>query len=570
MHQETAVFPMQMNTDPELFLSGFHFHCFDPEKLFEDKCDRKTLEYMIKFHGGEIEFEPSKFAEKIHQVTHVLIDSCRNPHVRPSLEHRKRIVSMQWIADVLEREKADIPWKLAHLPPPFNDNFRPHYGKLFALSGFDESERGAISFMAEAMGAKITPYLSSQNNLLIAKGPSEKVTKAQEWNVPTVNYQWIAESYVCPSAHRQDQPNVCNPRFQVGHECPPVINVPAKIEQYSAETAAMLCCWKAPIIIGDQAYDKAQANRKALQESAYYFPAKKITSQDPAPTDEETKENVKTLQEADEQWIEHQKKTKDATSSKDVSFVIEPRHHVRAWIGDGINNETRIMLMKKVKFLNGHNVEKMEHATHVILMSGRRSFALLEAIIRGKNIMHPEWITDSYKNKDWLDTMEYFLTDNEFEKALSYNCMRSVLRARHKPVFEDIEFHVTRFVEPDQKELVRLIELAGGIVHPERPDPKYLARCVETEQPFLIISCMKDSRFLHYLADANLPVYSVDLVLFAILRQVIEPLPQYRVPITVLCRSLDSRQPPPYTAPSAKEKTSPPPQAAENPVAMET
>ncbi|EFP04788.1 hypothetical protein CRE_29959 [Caenorhabditis remanei] len=143
--------------------------------------------------------------------------------------------------------------------------------------------------------------------------------------------------------------------------------------------------------------------------------------------------------------------------------------------------------------------------------------------------------------------------------------MRSVLRARNKLVFEDIEFHVTRFVEPSQKELVRLIELAGGKVHSEKPDPKYLAQCIESEQPYIIISCENDARFLSYLAEAKLPIYNVDLVLFAMLRQVIEPLPQYRIPIPIVVKSHVFRQPPPYTAPSKEPVTS----TASTPTPME-
>lgn len=47
-----------------------------------------------------------------------------------SLEHRKRIVSIQWIIDVMERERVELPWRIAHLPPPFNENFRPYLGKV--------------------------------------------------------------------------------------------------------------------------------------------------------------------------------------------------------------------------------------------------------------------------------------------------------------------------------------------------------------------------------------------------------------------------------------------------------
>lgn len=240
---------------------------------------------------------------------------------------------------------------------------------------------------------------------------------------------------------------------------------------------------------------------------------------------------------------------KDTPLSKEFYRVREPQARVSAWFGEGIDDEALTILKKKLEFLGGECVEKIRDATHVILISGRRSLVLLESIIRGKNIMDPEWIVDSYKQKMWLDTLDYFLHDKELEKEFAYNCKRSVLRARNKPVFEDIEFHVTRFVEPNQNDLVRLIELGGGNVHSEKPDPKYLAKCVETEQPFIIISCENDARFLSYLAGSKLPIYNVDLVLFAMLRQQIEPLPQYRIPIPIVVKTPVFRQPPPYTAP---------------------
>ncbi|UMM29247.1 hypothetical protein L5515_011704 [Caenorhabditis briggsae] len=538
MHHDP--FPVQMNSDPELFLAGFHFHCFDSDRMFQDKLDRKNLEFMIRFHGGEIEFEPSKFSEKVHQVTHVLIDSCRNPNVRQSLELKKRIISMQWIADVLEKEKADIPWKLAHLPPPFYGTFIPYLGKLFALSGYDESERGAISFMVEAMGAKITPFFSRKNDLLIAKSPSEKVTKAQEWKVPVVNFQWLADAYVCASG----LPHVENPRYQVGQECQNVNGSPSQIEISSNEFAAMICCWKQPCIIGDQDYDKAQAYRKELQSNPYYFPAHKVSTQSAAPTDEEIEASVTSIEKKEQEWKDHMDKLKEHPIHKDLHLVPKPSPRVSAWFGDAIDEENLEILKKKVKFLGGKCVDKIEHATHVVMMSGRRSLALLESIIRGKNIVVPEWIVDSYKYKNWLDTMEYFLRDRDLEKEFAYNCKRSVLRARHKPVFEDIEFHVTRFVEPNQKDLIRLIELSGGKIHLNRPDPKYLAHCVEIEHPFIIISCHNDARFLSYLGNANLPIYNVDLILFAMLRQVVEPLPQFRIPIPIVVKP---PRPPPYS-----------------------
>ncbi|KIH50327.1 BRCA1 protein, partial [Ancylostoma duodenale] len=103
---------------------------------------------------------------------------------------------MQWLVDVLMKKQMDVPWRHAHLPSVFVDGCRPLLGKLISFSGFDESERAAMKFMVETMGAKFTPYLSRHNNLLIAKSAGvEKVEKAREWDIPVVNYQWLADNY---------------------------------------------------------------------------------------------------------------------------------------------------------------------------------------------------------------------------------------------------------------------------------------------------------------------------------------------------------------------------------------
>ncbi|EGT37914.1 hypothetical protein CAEBREN_17586 [Caenorhabditis brenneri] len=487
MHHDPNAFPAMTNADPELFLTGFHFLCFEPDKLFEDRLDRHNLEFMIKYHGGDIDYHQSKFNEKINQVTHILIDSCRNIHVRQSLEARKRIISIQWLVDVFEKEKADIPWRIAHLPSPFNETFRPYLGKLFSLSGFDESERGAISFMAEAMGAKITPFLAKQNDLVIAKVSSEKVTKALEWKIPVVNYQWIADAYVCGSAQPHERPNVENPRYQLGQPCPEVNGTPAIIEMCSNEFAAMICFWKQPIILDDQKHQKARNNKKEVLTDEYFFPARRLAEQSVAPTDEEINTALEGIKEIERLWKEHLEEIGNDRMHKDYYKVKEPQPKITIWFGDAIDEETLTILKKKVQFLGGSCTEKIQNATHLIMMSGHKSLALLEGIIRGKNIMQPEWIVDSYFHKKWL------------------------------------------------------------------------ARCIETEQPFIIISCENDARFLSYLAEAKLPIYNVDLILFAMLRQVVEPLPQFRIPIPIVVKTpVVFRQPPPYTASSREQLPNPP------------
>ena len=46
---------------------------------------------------------------------------------------------------------------------------RSHAGKIISVSGFTDSERQAVKYMIEAIGAKLSPCLSRHNHLLVAK-----------------------------------------------------------------------------------------------------------------------------------------------------------------------------------------------------------------------------------------------------------------------------------------------------------------------------------------------------------------------------------------------------------------
>ncbi|KIH50519.1 BRCA1 protein, partial [Ancylostoma duodenale] len=139
-----------MSVHPGICLAGCVLHMFDMDRIFTDKLDLPNIVLAIRMHGGDIEFGAKAYAERAGAITHVIVDSIRTQH--------------------------------AHL--------------LISFSGFDESERAAMKFMVETMGAKFTPYLSRHNNLLIAKSAGvEKVEKAREWDIPVVNYQWLADNY---------------------------------------------------------------------------------------------------------------------------------------------------------------------------------------------------------------------------------------------------------------------------------------------------------------------------------------------------------------------------------------
>ena len=63
---------------------------------------------------------------------------------------------------------------------------------------------------------------------------------------------------------------------------------------------------------------------------------------------------------------------------------------------------------------------------------------LLEAVVLGKNIVGPEWIIDGYRNGLIPDTLDYFMHDDENEKAFGYDLKYSILKARYRKVFQVI------------------------------------------------------------------------------------------------------------------------------------
>lgn len=48
-----------------------------------------------------------------------------------------------------------------------------------------------------------------------------------------------------------------------------------------------------------------------------------------------------------------------------------------------------------------------------------------------------------------------------------------------RALFQDVTFYLTPSVEPSYEELLTLIELAGGTVLRERPQPQYVIHCIE-------------------------------------------------------------------------------------------
>ncbi|PIO58272.1 hypothetical protein TELCIR_20296 [Teladorsagia circumcincta] len=118
-----------MNVHPDICLAGCVLHMFDMDRMFTDKLDLPNIVLAIRLHGGDIEFGAKAYAERAGAITHVIVESIRTQHAHLALKDRKRLVTMQWLVDVLMKKQMDVPWRHAHLPSVFIDGCRPLLGK---------------------------------------------------------------------------------------------------------------------------------------------------------------------------------------------------------------------------------------------------------------------------------------------------------------------------------------------------------------------------------------------------------------------------------------------------------
>uniref|UniRef100_A0A1I7XDC1 PAX-interacting protein 1 n=1 Tax=Heterorhabditis bacteriophora TaxID=37862 RepID=A0A1I7XDC1_HETBA len=448
------------NVHPDICLAGCVFHMFEAERSITDKMDLPNIVLAIRMHGGEIEFGVKLYAERAAIITHVIVESIRTPHAHMALKDRKRLVTLQWLWDVLMKKQMDVPWRHAHLPSVFMDGCRPLFGRLISFSGFDEGERAAMKFMLEAMGARMTPYLSRHNNVLIAK------TYVQVYLLPmVVNYQWLADHY---TGHQRIDND--SQRYQMGQPCDGVGPGPYVLEMVNDQFKQLLAAWKYPVIVASELWRRALETKQTVENDDAMFPNKKLKIQTAPPSDED-------IDAREKRRIE---------SGYQVSVIV-------AFVG--IDDDVKEILTKKLRFLGGRVCEDVADCTHLVAPNGRRTERLLEAISLGKNIVNPYWIVHGYECRQWMGT----------------------------------------FLSP---------------------------RCIETDAPYVVISCECDLKMVQYLLECNFrkiykssrnfntteplfifilnlyfaAVYNADFVLISLLRQEMEPHPFYRVNVASIVR----------------------------------
>ena len=73
-----------------------------------------------------------------------------------------------------------------------------------------------------------------------------------------------------------------------------------------------------------------------------------------------------------------------------------------------------------------------------------------------------------------VDESNFLLKDNRTETEFKFKLQDSLLRARERPLFQDITFYLTPSVVPGKPILQEIIENAGGKIVPKRPSIRHM------------------------------------------------------------------------------------------------
>lgn len=172
---------------PNLFLFGCIFYIVEYDETHPN--DLPDWKKVIQLHGGEVE------TLYCPRVTHVLCCTQRHGVVMQAIRDSKRCVTAYWLNDTILRKQVQPPSEALHLPMPSTfGTQRPASKHIISISGFESDERRRVKEMVQESGARLTPYFSRHNSVLICKKlEGDKYKRAKDWNIPVVNCVWLSD-----------------------------------------------------------------------------------------------------------------------------------------------------------------------------------------------------------------------------------------------------------------------------------------------------------------------------------------------------------------------------------------
>ncbi|KAI5634191.1 twin BRCT domain-containing protein [Phthorimaea operculella] len=481
---------------PDLFLLGCVFHIVEYQRTWGAERVARWAECIAR-RGGEVE------QNYCARVTHVLCETQKHGVVMQALRDAKRCVTAYWLSDAMLRRGVAPPWQALHLPSMYAARDRPAKHHRVAISGWRGDERDRVLAQIEHIGAKLTPYMTRDNTVLICKrAEGNKYRRAREWNIPVVTAHWLTDLLL---GNMSALSQIENAKYQQ-------FNMPSPFRMDYSLVSHLMNAWKMPINITQESHERAKRAAAAITGA----PKRKKPRLDIAP--------VPTLQPV---------QTPPLHLAPRVLFSAVPLHEqnklaaiVRV-LFSAVPLHEQNKLAAIVRQLGGLIVTSAQEATHLVMDKLVRTSKLISCLVTVKHLLTPEWILESQRLNKFADEAKHGLKDEAFNKMFKCDIQEVLLCGeQRRKIFEGVTFFLTPCVKPSRGQLTEMIELCGGKVEKNRRSYVSIQE-MHTQKPYsyLVLTVPNDLHLVYYLLQSEKTlnvVCSTEVVLSAIMRQKLE------------------------------------------------
>ncbi|CAH0713668.1 unnamed protein product, partial [Brenthis ino] len=464
---------------PDLFLLGCVFHIVEYQQSVGAERVSRWTDAIVR-RGGEVE------AGYCARVTHVLCETQRHGVVMQALRDAKRCVTAYWVADTLERRAVAPPWHALHLPALHARAERPAAHHRAALAGWRRDERRRLACCLRQLGARLTPYMSRDNTVLVAKrADGAKYRRARDWGVPVVGAAWLTDLLL---GNMTALAQIENAKYQQ-------FNLTSPFRMDYSLVSHLMNAWKMPINITQESHERAKRSAAAHPRRA------KRPRLEPY--------------------------TPPAHPAHPPAHPPPPLNLAPRVLFSALPHATHNRLAAIVRQLGGLVVSSASEATHLVMEKLVRTCKLVSCLITVKHLLTPEWVLESQRLNKFADEAKHGLRDEAFNKIFKCDIDEVLLCGeQRKKLFEGITFFLTPCVKPSKAGLTEMIELCGGKVEKNRRSYVSIQE-MHTQKPFsyLVLTVPNDLHLVYYLLQSEKTlnvVCSTEVVLSAIMRQKVQ------------------------------------------------
>ncbi|XP_034827605.1 PAX-interacting protein 1 isoform X2 [Maniola hyperantus] len=461
---------------PDLFLLGCVFHIVEYQQSVGAERMSRWTEAIVR-RGGEVE------AGYCARVTHVLCETQRHGVVMQALRDAKRCITAYWVSDTLERRCVSPPWHALHLPALHARTERPAQHHRAALTGWRRDERRRLACCLRQIGAKLTPYMSRDNTVLICRrAEGNKYRRARDWGIPCVSAAWLTDLLLGNMTALAQIENAKYQQYNVQH--------PFRMD-YSL-VSHLMNAWKMPINITQESHERAKRSAAAAGGRRAKRPRL-----DPPP------------------------------AALQPPPPPPPLHLAPRVLFSAMPPQEQSRLAAIVRQLGGLVVTSASEATHLVMEKLVRTCKLVSCLVTVKHLLTPEWILESQRANKFADEAKYGLRGEAFNKMFKCDVDEVLLCGeQRRKLFEGITFYLTPCVKPSRSGLTEMIELCGGKVEKNRRSYVSIQE-MHNQKPYsyLILTVPNDLHLVYYLLQTEKTlnvVCSTEVVLSAIMRQKLE------------------------------------------------